>query len=62
MIGISENGQDIEVHVEAGVPTIRSKREGEQEVKEENYYVCERWAGTLARNIAPPPGVATEKV
>lgn len=54
--------KDLEVHVEEGVLTIRGERKGEKEVREEDYYCCERWAGTFARSLALPPGVDPEKI
>jgi HSP20 family protein len=54
--------KDIEVNVEEGVLTIRGERKGEQEVKEDDYYCCERWAGAFSRSTALPPGVDAEKI
>lgn len=55
-------GLEQDVHVEAGVLTIRGQRKGEQEVKEEDYYCSERWSGSFARSLALPPGVEAEKI
>jgi HSP20 family protein len=49
--------KDIQVNVENGMLTIRGTREGEQEAKEDDYYCCERWAGSFSRTITLPPGV-----
>jgi HSP20 family protein len=54
--------KDIEVHVEEGMLTIRGERKEEKEVKEEEYYFSERWAGSFSRSLALPPGVDSEKV
>ena len=54
--------KDIDVSVEEGVLTIRGERKGEEEVKEEDYYCCERWAGSFERSLALPSGVDTDKV
>ncbi|MBI2370812.1 MAG: Hsp20/alpha crystallin family protein [Deltaproteobacteria bacterium] len=54
--------KDIDVSVEDGLLTIRGERKEEREAKEEDYYCCERWAGSFARSLALPPGVDTEKV
>lgn len=54
--------KDIEVHVEEGVLTIRGERQAENEVKEANYYVSERWAGSFTRSLSLPPGVDAEKI
>ncbi len=54
--------KDIEVTVEGGMLTVRGERREEQEVKEEDYYCCERWAGAFARSLPVPPGVDAEKI
>lgn len=54
--------KDIEVTVEEGILTIRGERKEEKEVKEEDYYCCERWAGAFARSFVLPPGVDAEKI
>lgn len=54
--------KDIEVTVEEGVLTIRGERKAEKEVKEEDYYACERWAGTFTRSLALPRGVEADKI
>ena len=54
--------KDIEVSVEDGILTVRGERKEEREAKEEDYYCCERWAGTFARSLTLPPGVESEKV
>ena len=48
--------QDIQVHVENGMLTIRGTRQGEQETRDEDYYCCERWSGSFSRTIALPAG------
>jgi HSP20 family protein len=54
--------KDIEVSVEQGILTIRGERKEEKEVKEQDYYASERWAGAFARSLALPPGVDVEKI
>jgi HSP20 family protein len=54
--------KDIEVTVEEGVLNIRGERKGEREVKEEDYYCCERWAGSFERSLTLPSGVNAEKI
>lgn len=55
--------KDIEVNVEEGVLTIRGERKAEEkEVKEEDYYCCERWAGSFSRSVSLPPGVNPEQI
>ncbi len=54
--------KDIEVSVEEGLLTIRGERKGEEAVKEEDYYCCERWAGSFERSLTLPAGVDAEKI
>lgn len=54
--------KDIEVRVDQGVLSIRGERKEEKEVKEQDYYYSERWAGSFARSLALPPGVEAEKI
>jgi HSP20 family protein len=54
--------KDIQVNVENGMLTIRGNRQGEQEAKEEDYYCCERWAGSFSRTMALPPGTDTDAI
>jgi HSP20 family protein len=54
--------KDIQVNVENGMLTIRGTREGEREAKEEDYYCCERWAGSFSRTMALPPGIDPDKI
>ena len=44
-------------------PAIRSStRKDEREVKDEDYYACERWAGAFTRRVMLPPGLEPEKM
>lgn len=54
--------KDVHVSVENGMLTIHGAREQEREAKEEDYYCCERWAGTFSRSMALPPGVDVDKI
>jgi HSP20 family protein len=54
--------QDVQVHVENGMLTIRGTRQGEQEAKEEDYYCCERWAGSFSRTMTLPAGIDPDKI
>jgi HSP20 family protein len=54
--------KDIEVMLENGTLTIRGKRAEEQETKDEDFYRCERWAGSFLRSLQLPPGVDTSKI
>ena len=54
--------EDIDVSVTAGVLTIRGERKAEEEVRDEDYYCCERYRGTFYRAIQLPADVETEKI
>lgn len=54
--------EDIEVSVEAGMLTIKGRREEEKEVKEEDYYCSERATGEFQRTVRLPEGVTGDGV
>jgi HSP20 family protein len=54
--------KDIQVRVENGVLTIHGERMNEREAREEDYYCCERWAGSFSRSMTLPPGVDEDKI
>jgi HSP20 family protein len=54
--------KDIQVNVDNGTLTIRGNRQGEREAKEEDYYCCERWAGSFSRTMTLPPGIDPDKI
>ena len=56
------NAEDIEVSVEGDILTISGRREEEKEVKEEDYYCCERSSGEFSRTVRLPAGVTAEQV
>ena len=58
--GVTE--KDIQVNVDNGMLTIRGSRQGEQEAKEDDYYCCERWAGSFARTMTLPAGTDPDKI
>ena len=58
--GIKED--DVDVSVVGDALTIKGKREVESEVKEEDYYCCERSYGSFFRSIALPSNVDTKKI
>jgi len=59
--GLTE--KDIAITVQDGVLTLQGQRKEEREAKEgEEYYCCERWAGSFGRTLTLPPGINTEKV
>ncbi len=54
--------EDIDISIAGGVLTIKGEREVEEEVKDEDYYCCERFRGTFYRAIQLPTDVETEKI
>ena len=54
--------EDIQVSVEGDTLTIKGRREEEKEVKEEDYYCCERSTGEFSRTMRLPEGVGAEAV
>jgi HSP20 family protein len=54
--------KDIHVDVDHGMLTIRGERREEREAKEEDYYCCERWAGSFSRTMTLPSGIDPDKV
>ena len=55
-------GEDIDVTVGGDLLTASGKREAEKEIKEENYYCCERSSGEFSRTIRLPEGASAESV
>jgi HSP20 family protein len=53
---------DIEVNLTDSTLTIKGEKKKEEEVKEENYYRCERSHGGFVRNIELPKAVHADKV
>ena len=53
---------DIHVSVEGDMLTIRGEKKTESEVKEEDYYRCERSYGSFFRSVALPSTVDASKV
>ncbi len=54
--------EDIEVKLDGDVLTIRGHREEKEEVKEADYYRCERQTGAFTRTIQLPEGATLEKI
>ena len=53
---------DIDVHVEDSVLTLKGTKKNESEVKEEEYYRCERRYGTFERTFELPTEVDVGKI
>jgi HSP20 family protein len=54
--------KDIQVAVSDDTLTIEGERKAETEVRDEDYYCCERRAGRFYRAIALPTGVDASKI
>jgi len=54
--------EDIDVSVVGDILTIKGERKAETEVKEEDYYCCERSYGSFLRSIALPSTVDAKKI
>ena len=54
--------EDIDVSVVGDTLTIKGERKAETEVKEEDYYCCERSYGSFLRSIALPSNVDAKKI
>ena len=58
--GLERN--DVDVSVENGVLTIRGERRGEEQAHEDDYYCCERWAGSFTRSMTLPQGADANQI
>ena len=54
--------KNVEITVENGVLMVRGEKKEEKEEKKKNYPRLERFAGSVYRAIALPPGADAEKV
>ena len=54
--------EDIDISITGNVLTIKGEHEVEEEVKDEDYYCCERYRGTFYRAIQLPSGLETDKI
>ena len=54
--------EDIDISVVGDTLTIKGERKAEKEVKEDNYYLCERSYGSFFRSIPLPAAVNAKKV
>ncbi len=54
--------EDIDVSVVGDILTVKGERKAETEVKEEDYYCCERSYGSFSRSIAVPSNVDAKKI
>jgi len=54
--------EDIDISVTGNTLTIKGERKAETEVKEEEYYCCERSYGNFFRSLTIPVSVDIEKI
>ena len=54
--------EDVDVSVVGDTLTVKGERKSEGEVKEEDYYACERLYGRCSRTIALPATADAEKI
>lgn len=54
--------EDVHVHVENNLLTLRGERKLEREEKRENYHRIERSYGTFTRTFALPSSVVTDQI
>ena len=54
--------KDVDIKVTSDAVTIRGETKREEEVKDEDYYRCERFYGTFTRTIPLPVNIDTGKV
>jgi len=54
--------EEIDVSIVGDTLTIKGERKAETEVKEENYYCCERCYGSFLRSITLPTAIDIKKV
>jgi HSP20 family protein len=54
--------EDINISVVGNTLTIKGERKAESEVKEDDYYCCERSYGSFSRSLAVPSNVDAKKI
>ncbi len=54
--------EDIDVSISDDTLSIKGQRKSENEVKEEDYYCCERSYGSFFRSVTLPSNVDTKKI
>jgi HSP20 family protein len=54
--------EDIDISIVGDTLTIEGERKAESEVKEDDYYYCERSYGSFSRSIAIPSNVDAQKI
>jgi len=54
--------EDVDISLTGNILTIQGERKAEEEVKDEDYYCCERYRGAFYRAIQLPSGLETDKI
>ncbi len=54
--------EDIEISVVGDMLTIKGERKAEEEVKEDDYYFCERSYGSFQRSVTLPSAVDSKSI
>ncbi len=54
--------EDIDLQIEENILTIKAVRKMKNEVKKEDYYLCESNFGMISRSFVLPDGIDTSKV
>lgn len=54
--------EDIELNIEDNILTVKAVRKMKNEVKKEDYYLCESNFGLISRAFVLPEGIDTSKV
>jgi HSP20 family protein len=54
--------EDINISIVGDTLTVKGERKTESEVKEDDYYCCERSYGSFSRSLAVPSNVDTKKI
>ena len=54
--------KDIDIQIEENILIVKATRKMKQEVKKEDYYLCESQFGLISRSFVLPEGIDTSKV
>jgi len=54
--------EDIDLQIEENILTVKAVRKMKNEVKKEDYYLCESNFGMISRSFVLPEGIDTSKV
>ena len=54
--------KDIDIQIEDNILIVKATRKMKNEVKKEDYYLCESQFGLISRSFVLPEGIDTSKV